>query len=44
MLNSAVGRMKLFEKDRDFLAFEQVVEETWDRTETRILSYCEMSR
>ncbi|MFV1968863.1 MAG: transposase [Pirellulaceae bacterium] len=42
VLNRAVGRMKLFEKESDFLAFEKVVEETWERTETRILSYCVM--
>ena len=42
MLNRAVGRVKLSEKERDFLAFEKVVEEARDRTETRILSYCVM--
>ena len=40
VLNRAVGRMKLFEKERDYEAFEKVVEETWERTQTRILSYC----
>ena len=43
VLNRAVGRIKLFEKERDFPAFENIVEEAWDRTETRILSYCVMA-
>jgi putative transposase len=34
--------MKLFEKDEDYIAFEKVLEETWERTEIRILSYCVM--
>jgi len=42
VLNRAVGRMTLFEKEADCLAFEQVLEETWERTEIRILSYCVM--
>jgi len=42
VLNRAVGRMTLFEKEADYLAFERVLEETWERTEIRILSYCVM--
>ena len=37
VLNRAVGRMKLFEKEEDYLAFERVLEETCDRTEMRLL-------
>jgi len=42
VLNRGVGRMKLFEKDDDYIAFEKVLEEAWERTEIRILSYCVM--
>ena len=42
VLNRAVGRMTLFEKEADYLAFEQVLEETCERMEIRILSYCVM--
>ena len=34
--------MKLFEKEADYIAFEKVLEETWERTGIRILSYCVM--
>ena len=42
VLNRAVGRMKLFEKERDYLAFEKVLAETYERTAIRILAYCVM--
>ncbi|MBC8873234.1 MAG: transposase [Planctomycetes bacterium] len=41
-LNRAVGRMKLFEKEEDYAAFERVLEETYERTEMRLLGYCVM--
>ncbi len=40
--NRAVGRMKLFKKEGDYLAFEKVLEETYERTAIRILAYCVM--
>ena len=40
MLNRAVGKLKLFEQDDDYAAFERVLEEACERTETRLLSYC----
>lgn len=42
VLNRAVGRMKLCEKEEDYWAFERVLEETYERTEMRLLSYCVM--
>jgi len=42
VLNRAVGRMKLFEKEGDYLAFEKVLEQTYERTAIRILGYCVM--
>ena len=42
VLNRGVGRMKVFEKEADYIAFEKVLEETWERTGIRILSYCVM--
>ena len=42
VLNRAVGRMKLFETDSDYVAFERVLTETWERTGVRILCYCVM--
>ncbi len=30
VLNRGVGRMKLFEKEADYIAFEKVLEETWE--------------
>jgi len=42
VLNRAVGRMKLFEKEGDYLAFEKVLAETYERTAIRILAYCVM--
>ena len=34
--------MKLFEKEGDYLAFEKVLAETYERTAIRILAYCVM--
>lgn len=34
--------MTIFRKNADYIAFEQVLEETWERTGIRILSYCVM--
>ena len=42
VLNRAVGKMDLFRKDADYTAFEKVLEETWERFDVRILSYCLM--
>jgi putative transposase len=42
VLNRAVGRMRLFEKEEDYAAFEHVLEETYERTKMRLLSYCVM--
>jgi putative transposase len=39
-LNRGVGRMKIFSKDRDYLAFEETVEETLQLYPMRILGYC----
>ena len=36
VLDLAVGRMTLFEKEADYLAFERVLEEAWERTGNRI--------
>jgi REP element-mobilizing transposase RayT len=41
-LNRAVARLPLFEKEGDYEAFERVVQETHQRTPTRILAYCVM--
>ena len=42
VLNRSVGRGTLFEKEDDYLAFEKVLEESIERTSTRLLSYCIM--
>ena len=42
VLNRAVGKLKLFKQDDDYAAFERVLEEACERTETRLLSYCLM--
>ena len=39
VLNRAVGKLKLFKQDDDYAAFERVLEEACERTETRLLSY-----
>ncbi len=42
VLNRANARMTIFEKDGDYEAFELVLEEAVDRTQTRLLAYCVM--
>ena len=42
VLNRAVGRSKLFRKEKDYVTFEKVLEETRGRTEVRILNFCLM--
>jgi len=42
VLNRGVGRMKLFETDGDYAAFERVLEETLAVRPTRLLAYCVM--
>ena len=39
-LNRSNAKMPIFEKDGDYEAFEQVLEEAVARTETRLLAYC----
>ena len=41
-INRGVGRMKLFTKERDFLAFEEAVEDTLRLSPMRIVGYCLM--
>lgn len=42
VLNRANARMTIFEKDEDYAAFEHVVQEAVERTQTRLLAYCVM--
>jgi putative transposase len=42
VLNRANARMTIFEKDQDYAAFEHVLEEAVERTNTRLLTYCLM--
>jgi len=42
VLNRANARMTIFGKDADYQAFEQVLQEAVDRTQTRLLAYCLM--
>ncbi|BAU48573.1 hypothetical protein SVA_2021 [Sulfurifustis variabilis] len=41
-LNRRVGRLTLFETERDYLAFERILEEAIARTGIRLLAYCLM--
>lgn len=41
-MNRAVARLPLFQKDDDYEAFEQIVEEALERHPIRILGYCVM--
>ncbi len=43
VLNRANARMTIFEKPEDFAAFEGVLAEAVERTQTRLLAYCVMS-
>ncbi len=42
VLNRANARMTIFEKPDDYLAFEKVLAEAIERTQTRLLAYCLM--
>lgn len=42
VLNRANARMKIFRKDADYEAFETVLAEAVERTQTRLLAYCLM--
>jgi len=39
VLNRRVGRLQLFEKPGDYVAFEQILQDAYDRTRIRILAY-----
>jgi len=41
-LNRRVGRLPLFEKPADYLAFENILREAYERTGVRISAYCLM--
>ena len=42
VLNRRVGRLPLFETDRDYLAFERVLEQAIVRSGIRLIAYCVM--
>ncbi|MBI3866787.1 MAG: transposase [Planctomycetia bacterium] len=42
VLNRGVGRMRLFHADSDYLAFENIIEETLEAQPMRVCSYCLM--
>ena len=42
VLNRRVGRLQLFEKPADYLAFEKILQEAHERTGVRIAAYCLM--
>ena len=39
VLNRAVGRATLFDKPGDYAAFEKILQQAWERTSMRLLSY-----
>lgn len=43
VLNRAVGKMRIFAKERDFEAFEEVLREAKARVPMRVLAWCVMS-
>jgi hypothetical protein len=43
VMNRANGRLKIFKKHGDFLAFEQILAEAIERFSMRICGYCIMS-
>jgi putative transposase len=43
VLNRANGRLRIFRKDGDFLAFEQILAEGIERYSMRLCGYCIMS-
>ncbi|MCK4658390.1 MAG: transposase, partial [Phycisphaerae bacterium] len=42
VLNRRVGRLPLFEKHEDYVAFEKVLDEAYAKTPMRVISYCLM--
>ena len=42
VINRANGRLRLFRKDEDFLAFYRVLRQACERTPTRLLAWCVM--
>jgi len=42
VLNRGVGKMRIFEKEGDYEAFERILEETRERSPMRICAYCLM--
>ncbi|MGQ0811999.1 MAG: transposase [Nitrospiraceae bacterium] len=42
LLNRRVGRLPLFEKPADYAAFENILQEGYERTRVRIAAYCLM--
>ncbi len=42
VLNRANGRMQIFDDERDYAAFEKVMQEAVDRVSMRLLAYCVM--
>ena len=42
VLNRSNGRLTVFEEDQGYAAFERILEETLERSSTRILEYCLM--
>ncbi len=40
VLNRAVGRMRIFGKERDFEAFEEVIEQAKARLSMRVSAWC----
>ena len=42
ILNRRIGRLPLFEKPADYMAFEKILAEAADRTRVRIAAYCLM--
>jgi len=43
VLNRANGRLRIFRKDGDFLAFEQILAEGIERYSMRLCAYCIMA-
>ena len=43
VLNRGVGKMRLFAKERDFEAFEEVIAQTKEWLPMRLLAWCVMS-
>ncbi|MGH7797020.1 MAG: transposase [Candidatus Binatia bacterium] len=41
-MNRCIGRLRLFDKRADYLAFEEILHQTHERTGIRIAAYCVM--